>query len=102
MEKVRQVETQQAGRPVDRKALEGALAYLRPALQADGGDLELHGVDENGVVKLELLGACGGCPMSIFTLVVGLERIIMRRVPGVTGVVAHSSVIPDLDELTGP
>lgn len=70
---------------VDLEALEETLEYIRPALQADGGDLILLGVDE-GTVNLQLVGACGGCPMSTMTLTAGIERILLDRVPGVTGV----------------
>ena len=82
---------------VDPEVLHQTLEYIRPALQADGGDLIFHEVNEHGVVFLELLGACEGCPMSIVTLVSGIERIVMQRVPGVSGVVAHSSNIPAPD-----
>ncbi|HAX82809.1 MAG TPA: hypothetical protein DCY40_09615 [Actinobacteria bacterium] len=70
---------------VDLEALEETLEYIRPALQADGGDLILLGVDD-GTVNLQLVGACGGCPMSTMTLTAGIERILLDRVPGVTGV----------------
>lgn len=70
---------------VDLKALEETLEYIRPALQADGGDLILLGVDE-GTVNLQLVGACGGCPMSTMTLTAGIERILRDRVPGVQAV----------------
>jgi Fe-S cluster biogenesis protein NfuA len=70
---------------VDLEALEETLEYIRPALQADGGDLILLGVDE-GTVNLQLVGACGGCPMSTMTLTAGIERILRDRVPGVTEV----------------
>lgn len=70
---------------VDLKALEETLEYIRPALQADGGDLILLGVDD-GTVNLQLVGACGGCPMSTMTLTAGIERILRDRVPGVTAV----------------
>lgn len=70
---------------VDLEALEETLEYIRPALQADGGDLILLGVDE-GTVNLQLVGACGGCPMSTMTLTAGIERILLDRVPGVTAV----------------
>ncbi|MBI5158226.1 MAG: NifU family protein [Acidimicrobiia bacterium] len=70
---------------VDLVALEETLEYIRPALQADGGDLILLGVDD-GTVNLQLVGACGGCPMSTMTLTAGIERILMDRVPGVTGI----------------
>lgn len=70
---------------VDLVALEETLEYIRPALQADGGDLILLGVDD-GTVNLQLVGACGGCPMSTMTLTAGIERILLDRVPGVTAV----------------
>ena len=59
-----------------------AIDAIRPALQADGGDLILLGVD-GGTVNLQLVGACGGCPMSTMTLTAGIERILRDRVPGV-------------------
>ena len=61
-------------------------AEIRPNLQADGGDMEYVGVDDEGVVKLELQGACAGCPMSSLTLSMGIERILKEHVPGVTRV----------------
>lgn len=82
---------------IDLDLLQDTLEYIRPALQADGGDLIFHGVDEKGIVMLEMLGACGGCPLSIVTLVSGIERVVMSRVPGVSGVVAHSPNIPEPD-----
>lgn len=64
------------------------IEVIRPAIQADNGDVVLHGVDEaTGVVTVELLGACVSCPASTVTLKAGLERILMDRVPGVTEVV---------------
>lgn len=64
-----------------------AMEAIRPALQSDGGDMRLLSVDEEtGVVDVELMGACGGCPMSSLTLKAGIERILMDRVPGVTQV----------------
>ena len=64
------------------------IAVIRPALQADGGDIELHDVDETtGVVTVRLLGACGTCPASTQTLHAGVERIMRDRVDGVTAVV---------------
>jgi len=71
---------------VDPAMLDATLEYIRPALQADGGDLILDGVDEDGTVNLQLVGACGGCPMSTMTLKAGIERILTERVPGVTAV----------------
>ena len=68
---------------VDMEALLETIEYIRPALQADGGDLVLLGVDA-GTVNLQMVGACGGCPMSMMTLKAGIERIIFDRVSGVT------------------
>lgn len=70
---------------VDIDALESTLEYIRPALQADGGDLVLLGV-EDGTVNLQMVGACGGCPLSMMTLKAGIERILTDRVPGVKAV----------------
>lgn len=60
---------------------------LRPALQSDGGDVELVSV-EDGVVTLQLTGACSGCPMSTMTLKMGIERAIMKSIPEITEVIA--------------
>jgi Fe-S cluster biogenesis protein NfuA len=70
-----------------KEKVEAALARIRPALQADGGDVELLGVKE-GVVSVRLSGACGGCPMSMVTLKNGIERILKQEVPEVKSVVA--------------
>ena len=70
-----------------REKVEAALADIRPTLQADGGDVELIGV-EDGVVKVRLTGACGGCPMAKMTLRNGVERILKEKVPEVKEVVA--------------
>lgn len=73
------------GSHVDMDALLETIEYIRPALQADGGDLVLLGVD-GGTVNLQMVGACGGCPMSMMTLKAGIERIMFDRVAGVTEV----------------
>lgn len=75
---------------VDTRALQEAVDFLRPALHADGGDLVLLDVDSDGVVAVELMGACGTCPLSVVTLTAGIEALLMQRVPGVTGVVART------------
>ncbi len=67
--------------------IEKALDEIRPALQADGGDIQLVSV-ENGIVKVRLTGACGGCPMSQTTMTEGVERAIKKAVPSVKKVVA--------------
>jgi len=70
-----------------KEKVEAALAKIRPALQADGGDVELVGVD-GGVVKVSLRGACAGCPMATLTLKQGIERVLKEEVPEVKEVVA--------------
>lgn len=69
------------------KEIERVLDNIRPAIQADGGDIELVGVTGNGVVSVRLLGACIGCPSSNMTLVMGVERNLKLSVPEVTRVV---------------
>jgi Fe-S cluster biogenesis protein NfuA len=65
------------------------IEVIRPALQADGGDIVLKSVDEDtGKVEVELVGACGTCPASTVTMRAGIERILRDRVEGVTEVVA--------------
>lgn len=79
------------GNPVTnsmRTQVEETIEAIRPALQADGGDIELKGVDETtGIVTVTLVGACGTCPASTQTLKQGIERIMRDRVDGVTEVV---------------
>jgi len=64
-----------------------ALELVRPALQRDGGDVEFVDVNENGVVALRLLGACGGCPMSTMTLKNFIQSVLVEQVEGVTEVI---------------
>jgi Thioredoxin-like proteins and domains len=71
-----------------RERVEAALERIRPAVQMDGGDVQLVDVSEDGVVTVQLMGACGGCPMSMLTLKAGIERIIKAQVPEVTEIVA--------------
>jgi Fe-S cluster biogenesis protein NfuA len=75
--------------PIDLEKLNETLEYIRPAVQADGGDLVLLGA-ENGTVSLQMVGACGGCPLSMMTLKAGIERILKDRVPGVEEVIASA------------
>lgn len=82
--------------PVDEDKLRETLDYIRPAVQADGGDLVLLGV-EDGTVNIQMVGACGGCPLSMMTLKAGIERILKDRVPGVQEVEATADA-PGLDE----
>jgi len=71
----------------EAKVLE-AIEAIRPALQSDGGDIEFNGIDDDSVVHVTLVGACGTCPVSMMTLKAGVERIIMDRAPGIAEVVA--------------
>ncbi len=65
-----------------------ALQTIRPYLQADGGDVELVNVKEDGTVEVRLTGACVSCPMSQMTLRAGVERALIREVPGIRRVEA--------------
>ena len=69
-----------------KEQVEKVLDELRPALQADGGNVELVEVTEDGVVKVRLTGACGHCPMSTYTLKMGIETRIKAKVPEVKSV----------------
>jgi Fe-S cluster biogenesis protein NfuA len=65
-----------------------AINQIRPNLQADGGDVELVDVSEDGIVKVRLTGACKGCPMSQMTLKMGIEKFLKKEVPEVREVVS--------------
>jgi Fe-S cluster biogenesis protein NfuA len=69
-----------------REQVEASLNLIRPRLQADGGDVQLVDVNDEGVVSVELQGACRGCPGAIMTLKMGIERILVEQVPGVKSV----------------
>jgi Fe-S cluster biogenesis protein NfuA len=71
-----------------KEKIENALNEVRPSLQADGGNVELVDVTEDGMVKLRLKGACAGCPMSQMTLKMGIERHLKKVVPEVKNVEA--------------
>ena len=71
-----------------KEKVEEALNSIRGYLQADGGDVELVGVEEDGTVKVRLTGACKGCPMSQMTIQMGVERTLKEKIPEVKRVVA--------------
>jgi Fe-S cluster biogenesis protein NfuA len=73
---------------IDTVKIQEVLDTLRPYLQADGGDVELVNVTDEGVVQVRLQGACGTCPSSTMTLKMGIEEQIKQQIPGVTEVVA--------------
>ena len=70
-----------------RERVQGVINLIRPAVQADGGDIELVDVTPGGVVQIRFHGACHGCPSSTMTLQMGIERNLRERVPEITQVV---------------
>jgi len=77
-----------ASNPELLSRIEEALQQLRPFLEADGGNVSLVDVTEDGIVRLELHGACRSCSMSMMTLKAGIEDAVKRAVPGINGVEA--------------
>lgn len=70
-----------------KEQVQEVLEMVRPALQADGGDVELVDVTDDGVVSVRLTGACGSCPMSTMTLKMGIEKTLKEKLPDVKEVV---------------
>ena len=66
--------------------VQAALEKVRPSLQADGGDVQLVDVDDEGMVRVRLTGACGTCPMSQMTLKMGIEKILKQNIPEIKSV----------------
>jgi Fe-S cluster biogenesis protein NfuA len=73
-----------------KEKVQEVLELVRPALQADGGDVELVDVSDDGIVSVRLTGACGSCPMSTMTLKMGIERTLRDKLPEVKEVVQVS------------
>ena len=73
---------------IDRVKVVQIIEIMRESLQADGGDISLVDISEDGVVTVELHGACASCALSSYDLSLGVERVLKERVPGVTKVVA--------------
>jgi Fe-S cluster biogenesis protein NfuA len=71
-----------------REAVEEVLDRIRPGLVADGGNVELRQVDDDGTVRIELQGACATCPAQLATLRIGIEEPLRKAVPGVRSVIA--------------
>ncbi|MGI5822870.1 MAG: NifU family protein [Dethiobacteria bacterium] len=71
-----------------KEQVEASLEKIRPALQADGGDVVLIDVEDDGTVRVKLTGACGGCPMATVTLKHGIERLLKKEIPGVKEVLS--------------
>ena len=70
-----------------KEQVQEVLELIRPALQADGGDVELVDVTDDGIVSVRLTGACGSCPMSTMTLKMGIERTLREKMPEVKEVI---------------
>lgn len=75
--------------------VDNAISSIRPYLNTDGGDVKILEITEDKVVRLELLGACGSCPMSTMTLKAGVEEAIKKAVPEIRGVEAINITSPD-------
>ena len=73
--------------PTVREKVQGVINLIRPAVQADGGDIELVDVKDDGVVQIRFHGACHGCPSSTMTLQMGIERNLREKVPEITSVI---------------
>lgn len=71
-----------------KEKVQKALDKIRPNLQADGGDVQLIDVTDDGIVKVKLLGACHGCPMAQMTLKNGIERFLKKEIPEVREVIS--------------
>jgi Fe-S cluster biogenesis protein NfuA len=84
-----------ATHPEILRRVEESLDSIRPYLEADGGNVKVLEVTDSMIVKLELLGACGTCPMSAMTLRAGVEEAIKRAVPEIKGVLAINLTSPD-------
>jgi Fe-S cluster biogenesis protein NfuA len=69
-----------------KEKVQEVIDEIRPNLQADGGDIDLVDVTPEGIVKVKLRGACSGCPGAAMTLKMGVERLLKKRIPEVTGV----------------
>lgn len=73
-----------------KEKVQKALELIRPSLQADGGDVELVDVSDDGIVKVKLVGACCGCPMSQMTLKMGIQEHLQKEIPEIKDVVSVS------------
>ena len=80
-----------------KEEVQKAIDLIRPSLQADGGDVELVDVSEDGIVKVKLTGACHGCPMSQMTLKMGIEKMIKKQIPDIKEVVCCLNIFMAAD-----
>jgi Fe-S cluster biogenesis protein NfuA len=82
-------------------AVDKALDEIRPYIHSHAGDVNIVDVSDAGVVKLQMVGTCHGCPMSMLTLRLGIERILIDKVPGVTEVISIRPDDIDIDAFAG-
>lgn len=73
---------------VSREKVEEILGLVRPSIQSDGGDVELVNIREDNVIEVRLTGACGTCPMAIYTLKAGIERVLKEKIPEIEEVIS--------------
>jgi Fe-S cluster biogenesis protein NfuA len=83
--------------PMMVEQVEAALDEIRPALEMDGGTVELVEITGDNVVRLAMVGACSGCPMSALTLRLGIERLLKERVPTITAIETEGVADPEWD-----
>lgn len=83
--------------PLVIEQIESALDEIRPALEMDGGTVELLEVTPEMKVRLAMVGACTGCPMSALTVRLGIERLLKERVPGISAIETEGMADPDWD-----
>lgn len=83
--------------PMMVERVESALDEIRPALEMDGGTVELTEITSDNVVKLAMVGSCSGCPMSTLTLKLGIERLLKERVPEITSIETEGLADPEWD-----
>ncbi len=75
---------------INKERVEEVLNLVRPSIQADGGDVELVNIREDNVIEVRLTGACGTCPMAVYTLKAGIERVLKEEIPEVAEVISVS------------
>jgi Fe-S cluster biogenesis protein NfuA len=83
--------------PMLVEQVEAVLDEIRPALEMDGGTVELQEITPDMTVRLAMVGACSGCPMSALTIRLGIERLLKERIPGIRAIETEGVAEPDWD-----
>ncbi len=73
---------------ISKEKVNEILELVRPAIQSDGGDVELVNVREDNIIEVRLTGACGTCPMASYTLKAGIERVLKEHIPEIVEVIS--------------